>query len=73
MEVLMVTQSPVGPVERDSVRLAAVLLLAGVVVTAMPDSFMQKVRTRMTTKPFSLFMRRTGHGRRCISVSSSEW
>jgi hypothetical protein len=35
MEVLMVTQSPVGPVERDSVRLAAVLLLAGVVVTAI--------------------------------------
>jgi hypothetical protein len=35
MEVLMVTQSPVGRVERDSVRLAAVLLLAGVVVTAI--------------------------------------
>jgi hypothetical protein len=35
MEVLMVTQSPFGPVERDSVRLAAVLLLVGVVVTAI--------------------------------------
>ena len=31
----MVTQSPVGRVERDSVRLAAVLLLAGVVVAAI--------------------------------------
>ena len=31
----MVTQAPFGPVERDSVRLAAVLLLAGVVVTAI--------------------------------------
>ena len=31
----MITQAPVGPVERDSVRLAAVLLLAGVVVTAI--------------------------------------
>ena len=31
----MVTQSPVGPVERDSVRLAAVLILAGVLVTAI--------------------------------------
>ena len=31
----MITQSPVGPVERNSVRLAAVLLLAGVVVTAI--------------------------------------
>jgi hypothetical protein len=35
MEALMVTQSPVRPVERNSVRLAAVLLLAGVVVTAI--------------------------------------
>src|SRR5215217_5473196 len=32
---LMVTQAPFGRVERDSVRLAAVLLLAGVVVTAI--------------------------------------
>ena len=31
----MITQAPVGPVERNSVRLAAVLLLAGVVVTAI--------------------------------------
>jgi hypothetical protein len=31
----MITQAPVGPVQRDSVRLAAVLLLAGVVVTAI--------------------------------------
>ncbi|MFL6046213.1 MAG: hypothetical protein ACJ72M_13970 [Propionibacteriaceae bacterium] len=31
----MITQAPVGQVERDSVRLAAVLLLAGVVVTAI--------------------------------------
>ena len=31
----MVNQSPPGPVERDSVRLAAVLLLVGVVVTAI--------------------------------------
>jgi hypothetical protein len=31
----MVTQSSFGRVERDSVRLAAVLLLAGVVVTAV--------------------------------------
>jgi hypothetical protein len=35
MEVLMVTQLPLGPTDRDSVRLAAVLLLAGVVVTAI--------------------------------------
>jgi hypothetical protein len=35
MEALMITQAPVGPVERNSVRLAAVLLLAGVVVTAI--------------------------------------
>jgi hypothetical protein len=35
MEVLMVTQSPFGPVERDSLRLAAILLIAGVVVTAI--------------------------------------
>jgi hypothetical protein len=35
MEVLMVTQTPDGPVERDSVRLSAVLLLAGVVITAI--------------------------------------
>ena len=35
MESLMVTQAPVGSVERDSVRLAAVLLLAGVLVTAI--------------------------------------
>jgi hypothetical protein len=32
---LMVTQAPFGRVERDSVRLAAVLLLAGVVLTAI--------------------------------------
>jgi hypothetical protein len=31
----MVTQSPFGPVERGSIRLAAVLLLVGVVVTAI--------------------------------------
>ena len=31
----MITQASVGPVERNSVRLAAVLLLAGVVVTAI--------------------------------------
>jgi hypothetical protein len=35
MEALMITQAPVGPVERDSVRLAAVLILAGVLVTAI--------------------------------------
>jgi hypothetical protein len=35
MEVLMVTQAPLERVERDSVRLAAVLILAGVVVTAI--------------------------------------
>jgi hypothetical protein len=35
MEVPMVNQAPFGRVERDSVRLAAVLLLAGVVVTAI--------------------------------------
>jgi hypothetical protein len=35
MEFLMVTQVPVESVERDSVRLAAVLLLAGVLVTAI--------------------------------------
>src|SRR3954447_26657462 len=35
MEALMITQAPVGQVERDSVRLAAILLLAGVVVTAV--------------------------------------
>jgi hypothetical protein len=35
MEVLMVTEAPFRPVERDSLRLAAVLLLAGVVVTAI--------------------------------------
>jgi hypothetical protein len=35
MEALMITQAPVGPVERNSARLAAVLLLAGVVVTAI--------------------------------------
>jgi hypothetical protein len=35
MEVPMVTQAAVVPVERDSVRLAAVLLLAGVLVTAI--------------------------------------
>jgi hypothetical protein len=35
MEILMVTQAPVERVERDSVRLAAVLILAGVVVTAV--------------------------------------
>jgi hypothetical protein len=35
MEVLMVTQASSGRVERDSVRLAAVLLLAGVLVTAV--------------------------------------
>jgi hypothetical protein len=33
--VLMVSQAPVGRVDRDSVRLAAILLLAGVVVTAI--------------------------------------
>ena len=33
--VLMVSQAPSGRVERDSVRLAAVLLLAGVLVTAI--------------------------------------
>jgi Domain of unknown function (DUF4386) len=33
--VLMVSQAPVRPVERDALRLAAVLLLAGVVVTAI--------------------------------------
>jgi hypothetical protein len=33
--VLMVSQAPVGRVERDSVRLAAILLLAGIVVTAI--------------------------------------
>jgi hypothetical protein len=33
--VLMVSRAPVGRVERDSVRLAAVLLLAGVLVTAV--------------------------------------
>jgi hypothetical protein len=31
----MATQTPFGRVERDSVRLAAVLILAGVVVTAI--------------------------------------
>jgi hypothetical protein len=35
MEVLMVTHAPGGRVERDSVTLAAVLLLAGVLVTAI--------------------------------------
>jgi hypothetical protein len=35
MEILMVTKAPVERVERDSVRLAAVLILAGVVVTAV--------------------------------------
>jgi hypothetical protein len=35
MEILMVTQAPLERVERDSVRLAAVLILAGVVVTAV--------------------------------------
>ena len=35
MESLMVTQAPDGSVERDSVRLAAVLLLVGVLVTAI--------------------------------------
>jgi hypothetical protein len=35
MEVLMVTHAPFGQVERDSVRLAAVLLFAGVLVTAV--------------------------------------
>jgi hypothetical protein len=35
MEVLVVTQAPFRRVERDSVRLAAILLLAGVVVTAI--------------------------------------
>jgi hypothetical protein len=33
--VLMVSQAPVGPVERDALRLAAVLLLGGVVVTGI--------------------------------------
>jgi len=33
--VLMVSQAPVGRVERDSMRLAAILLLAGIVVTAI--------------------------------------
>jgi hypothetical protein len=31
----MVSQTPVGPVEREAVRLAAVLLFAGVLVTAI--------------------------------------
>jgi hypothetical protein len=35
MEVQMVTQTPSGQVERDSVRLAAVLLLAGVLLSAI--------------------------------------
>jgi hypothetical protein len=35
MEILMVTQAPLERVERDSVRLAAVLIFAGVVVTAV--------------------------------------
>jgi hypothetical protein len=35
MEILMVTQAPFERVERDSVRLAAVLLLAGVLVSAI--------------------------------------
>jgi hypothetical protein len=35
MEVLMVTQAPFGRVERDSVRLAAILLLAGVLLSAI--------------------------------------
>jgi hypothetical protein len=35
MEILMVTKAPLERVERDSVRLAAVLILAGVVVTAV--------------------------------------
>jgi hypothetical protein len=33
--VLMVSQAPVGPVERNALRLAAVLLVTGVVVTAI--------------------------------------
>jgi uncharacterized membrane protein len=52
MKVLMVTQAPFERVERDSLRLAAVLILAGVVVTAIAGSFIQKVQTRMTTEPF---------------------
>jgi hypothetical protein len=52
MKVLMVTQAPFERVERDSLRLAAVLILAGVVVRPLPDSFIQKVQTRMTTEPF---------------------
>jgi hypothetical protein len=32
---LLITEAPVEPVERESVRLAAVLLLAGVVVAAI--------------------------------------
>jgi hypothetical protein len=35
MEVLIINQAPIRGVERDSVRLAAVLLLAGVLVTAI--------------------------------------
>jgi hypothetical protein len=39
MEVLMVNQAPFGRIERDSVRLGAVLLLAGVLVTAIAGFF----------------------------------
>ena len=68
----MVTQAPLERVERDSVRLAAVLILAGVLVTAIAGFLIQKVQTRMTTEPFSLSMQRASHGRPCIWVSSSE-
>ena len=69
----MVTQAPVGSVERDPLRLAAVCYSPAFWLLPLPDSSMQKVQTRMTTKPFSLSMRRASRGRRCISVSSSEW
>ena len=69
----MVNQASFGRVERDSVRLAAGLLLAGVLVTAIAGFLHPEVQTRMTTEPFSLSMRRASHGRRCIWVSSSEW
>jgi hypothetical protein len=69
----MVTQSPVGRVERDSVRLAAVLLLAGVVVAAIAGFLHVEGADANDHRTIFAIYAATGPGLRCISVSSSEW
>ena len=68
----MVTQAPLERVERDSVRLAAVLILAGVLVTAIAGFLHPEGADANDHRTISLSMRRASHGRPCISVSSSE-